>query len=1052
MKRFLVFALSILSIFLVFTAFAFAEEISVNATNEADISSAISEAKKGDTVSITLRSDIEIINRIDISRSITLNIYFNGYQINYTGSADASFDKAAFYMTKDTAVVNLYGSHKLTSYSEYTHYESDVRPDFTGTGNLITIMHGALNIESMYMLSSSNAFVIVGDMVDNNDYSITVKNSVLRAPEGSSKSAVVHEGGTSSNSALISRTMITENSVLYGGFKGINYAYNLTTGTSFKETKFYDFYIKNDCWYLPDNSSIAPLLMNSYEKAASYTHCIFNNYNETIGDVTVYTETGKQNFKLIECTFDELKSGGKFSGDRGGSAIVYIIERMPTCAESGKMLVCTNGGALTEKTLEKGEHVYEKTALAYPSGYARAGVKLLVCSVCHATRETGAIDPIFVNLGYSINDDETDMSITTKVNHSMLKSYLNDNPNELFDYGIIAGGENMSFSIENGALTPSGGGIKKSLVLAGPDYDLLSAKLTNITNELRQTKLALEFYICDGEKVEISDGKFEYISMEGLKIMLDETRNKALALLDTKHKLYYNEDGSFRVLIIADAHMNYTANADSIKDVQDRIKLLVDRSDPNLVIFTGDNTIGSSNEQKLRANLDILVGYIEEKQIPWCHTYGNHDHENSLSNAAQQPIYESYEYCVSKAGDEDIFGTGNYVLGVYNKDDTLGAAVYCFDSGAYASSGGYDYLKDDQIAWYKESSELLEEYNGSKVPAIMAFHIPLRENDIAYQNRDNPDIVYEYDGQRNENICSSNIDCNMFETILERGDVKAVVTGHDHINDYNYNYLGVKLTSSPNVSNLTYTNAAVQGGRVFDLNASTMNDIPTYVEYIIERVNPNDYDEFDSDIIIEDASGELNVSISGLNNAGISGSATVTVADGKGVGGSSAIEVTRSQTSNFEFKITFDEEKYGQLGENNYVVLWMDFTSVEFRKACIGLLSSEGIASAYRTDDHDKTSPFYFLEDGTSEWVAFSHGGDGCFGNAEGSPMLGKKGYFAMPIEYMLQGSKAMNENTLVTGFYMYADIKDSSYANVPFYIDNVMLVNDYKTVELPTK
>ena len=44
----------------------------------------------------------------------------------------------------------------------------------------------------------------------------------------------------------------------------------------------------------------------------------------------------------------------------------------------------------------------------------------------------------------------------------------------------------------------------------------------------------------------------------------------------------------------------------------------------------------------------LLVGYIEEKQIPWCHVYGNHDHENAVDLAKQQEIYESYEYCISK--------------------------------------------------------------------------------------------------------------------------------------------------------------------------------------------------------------------------------------------------------------------------------------------------------------------------------------------------------------------------------------------------------------------
>lgn len=312
---------------------------------------------------------------------------------------------------------------------------------------------------------------------------------------------------------------------------------------------------------------------------------------------------------------------------------------------------------------------------------------------------------------------------------------------------------------------------------------------------------------------------------------------KLAELLETKHKLTYNEDGSFRVLIIADAHMNVNGDATDVQEVKDRIKFLVDTEDPDLVIYTGDNTINSWSEQELRDNLDAIVSYVEEKKIPWCHVYGNHDEEYGMSKERQQAVYESYEYCVSKAGPDELFGVGNYVLGVYKADGSIGSVIYCLDSGAYASGGGYDYIKDNQVAWYKETSELLQACNGGTVvPALMAFHIPLYENRLAYINRNNKDIVSEWDGERNEDICSSNSDMNnMFETMLERGDVKAVVTGHDHINDYMFNYYGIKLCSSPNISDLIYYDARVQGARSFDLNLDTIDNIPTHVTYIIPR-------------------------------------------------------------------------------------------------------------------------------------------------------------------------------------------------------------------------
>lgn len=530
-----------------------------------------------------------------------------------------------------------------------------------------------------------------------------------------------------------------------------------------------------------------------------------------------------------------------------------------------------------------------------------------------------------------------------------------------------------------------------------------------------------------------------YVSEEEL------LKRKVNDLLATKHKLTYNEDGSFRVLILADAHMNSNANAADVQEVKDRIKILVDRTDPNLVIYTGDNTINSYTEEAARKNLDVIVSYVEEKKIPWCHVYGNHDEEYGMSKAKQQAVYESYEYCVSKAGPEELFGVGNYVLGVYNRDGSLGSVIYCLDSGAYASSGGgYDYLKDNQVQWYKETSELLQEYNdGQVVKGMMAFHIPLYENRLAYTNRDNKDIVSEWNGERNEDICSSKSDMNdMFETMLERGDIVATVSGHDHINDYMFNYYGIKLCNSPNISDLEYHDHRMQGSRVFDMNLATIDDIPTYVTHVIERVDPSTVAPLADNGVLEYTKEQVeSASIGGYDGGSMSGTASLKLVDGKGVGGSDAIELKRSAKDNFEFKMNVNNRF--KVGNNKYLVVWADFTNVDFRKACFGFVGHDGV---YRTDDADYSSPFYYLPDGSSEWQTMSHGWDGCFGTEQSSSVVGKKGYFAFPIENFKRGNIFLSGDTAVTALYFYGSVKDNSqYFNQPIYFDDIRLAVDYK-------
>ena len=331
---------------------------------------------------------------------------------------------------------------------------------------------------------------------------------------------------------------------------------------------------------------------------------------------------------------------------------------------------------------------------------------------------------------------------------------------------------------------------------------------------------------------------------------------------------------------------------------------------------------------------------------------------------------------------------------------------------------------------------------------MMAFHIPLIENNIAHNNRLNTDLVYEFNGEKNENICSSATDTLLLEAIWERGDVKAIVTGHDHVNTYMYSYLGVKLCSSPNISDLTYFTASTQGSRVFDLNPATIDNIPTYVSYIIERVDSVDYGALDTNVTLGDFEGEMpETGTASLGGGNLNGSLTLEIAEGKGANGTNGLMVQRSQTSNSEFYVYFDKESYGKVGENTYLVVWMDFTTMEFRKASVGLLTNSG-NTPFMTDNNDGTNPpYYYLADGSDTWVELKHGGDGCFGSAEKSSVLGKCGYFAFRIGDFVKSGIPMDGDDIVTGFYMYLDINSSFYADKCFYIDDIILTDDYTTI-----
>ncbi len=323
----------------------------------------------------------------------------------------------------------------------------------------------------------------------------------------------------------------------------------------------------------------------------------------------------------------------------------------------------------------------------------------------------------------------------------------------------------------------------------------------------------------------------------------------AASLLESKHTLRFDEDGEFRILVLADLHLRAS---DMPEYIDNCIKTLVDREEPDLIILTGDNVADTSidSDEVFRQTLKAAVDYIEEKKIPWMHVYGNHDSEGSYTREQQQRVYESFEYCLSKSGP-DITGVGNYVLPVYSsKGDSLKFAVWGLDSGSYMSEkdkatlcpgvssfGGYsgreyDYIHGDQIKWYVRASELLQEHNGGNaVPGLMAFHIPLQETYTAWINRNE----LGFTGEKREAVCASAHNSGLFNAVFARGDIKAIVNGHDHINDYAIEYGGVKLCYSPSFSTNTYNNEDMHGARVFVIHESDPSNIETYVSYILER-------------------------------------------------------------------------------------------------------------------------------------------------------------------------------------------------------------------------
>ncbi len=198
----------------------------------------------------------------------------------------------------------------------------------------------------------------------------------------------------------------------------------------------------------------------------------------------------------------------------------------------------------------------------------------------------------------------------------------------------------------------------------------------------------------------------------------------------------------------------------------------------------------------------------------------------------------------------EISGCGTCNVPIWNYDGTkMAFNLWLIDSGMYNSDpdvGGYDYVHEDTIEWYKATAAALAEQNGGEVVPAMDFqHIVIPEIfDELYvelpsnlgklsENRNGKSysllpVFSRLNGYWLETPCPPNYGFaegfNEVNTMLEQGDVKAIFFGHDHINSYVVPYQGMDLVSSPGFTFQSY-NDAHRGVRVITIDK---NDLSTY--------------------------------------------------------------------------------------------------------------------------------------------------------------------------------------------------------------------------------
>lgn len=313
--------------------------------------------------------------------------------------------------------------------------------------------------------------------------------------------------------------------------------------------------------------------------------------------------------------------------------------------------------------------------------------------------------------------------------------------------------------------------------------------------------------------------------------------------------LKFSEEGKFKIMQMSDFQDYINDEKPSVNEKS--IALMdaaLDAEKPDFVVMTGDQIGGDMNGEQFQDYVAQMVQPLEERSIPWMVTFGNHDEDatTALSEGwdkiRQLEYYMTFPNNVNKTGMDgaaayDANGVNTHAVGdmyqlIYDADGEKPLYnVWLLDSNRYAEIGGYDWIRTNQINWYYTASQQLEAQYG-KLNSLMFFHIPTPEWSAMYADGEANGVT----GNKNEDECPSNINSGLFAAALERGDVRGMFVGHDHVNDYVGDYYGIKLGYDANVGFQTYglggeENDKLRGVRVFELDANDLTTFNTRMVY-----------------------------------------------------------------------------------------------------------------------------------------------------------------------------------------------------------------------------
>ncbi len=308
-------------------------------------------------------------------------------------------------------------------------------------------------------------------------------------------------------------------------------------------------------------------------------------------------------------------------------------------------------------------------------------------------------------------------------------------------------------------------------------------------------------------------------------------------------------NGRFKIMQIADVQELPVPSPDTAR----LIEMAVAAEQPDLIVFTGDQIYGihpllwgKQPEKKIESIFAYILRPVIAASVPFAVTYGNHDAECGVSNAAQAQLYERFRG-YTPGERRSAADAGTFRLPVYGEYGSVIFSLYAFDTHGSAAAGGGKGVTRAQLDWFAAMREKERTEQNRTIPSLIFQHIPVPEyyNVLKKVNKSTRGAVEAFGAHKNEFYvlpeelqktggflreapAVSGAGDEEFGMLRKDGAVLAVSVGHDHNNSFAADYNDMKLIYTQGAGFHVYGPHLKRGVRVFTLNEADPARFTTY--------------------------------------------------------------------------------------------------------------------------------------------------------------------------------------------------------------------------------